>query len=154
LVLAGDDGFSGVLDRRLNTDSGFVGGLLGNFGIRYASVAWGDSDNDGQQDFFVTGNNMCCGTALIAQIWRKSDIVTLPNGVKDGSVAWGDLDNDGWLDIVLTGDADVSGIGAGLFKIWRNTGNGFSNLTAALPGVYRSSVALGDYDNDGDWTFC
>jgi hypothetical protein len=56
--------------------------------------------------------------------------------------AWGDYDNDGRLDILLTGSTNVA-------QIWRNTGNGFSNINASLPGVAYSSVAWGDYDNDG-----
>ena len=35
-------------------------------------------------------------------------------------------------------------------QVWRNLGNGsFSNMNVGLPGVYESSVALADYDNDG-----
>ena len=34
--------------------------------------------------------------------------------------------------------------------MWRNTGSGFTNINAGLPGVVvSSSVAWGDYDNDG-----
>jgi hypothetical protein len=67
-------------------------------------------------------------------------------GVFLGSVAWGDYDNDGRLDIVLSG-IDVNS--NPVTQIWRNTGNGFSNINSALPGVAYSSVAWGDYDNDG-----
>ena len=38
-------------------------------------------------------------------------------------------------------------------QVWRNTGSGFSNINAGLPGVYDSSVAWGDYDNDGRLDF-
>jgi len=34
--------------------------------------------------------------------------------------------------------------------VWRNLGNGaFTNMNVGLPGIYQSSVALADYDNDG-----
>jgi hypothetical protein len=40
-----------------------------------------------------------------------------------------------------------------LSQIWRNTGNGFSNINAELPGISgwnnRSAVAWGDYNADG-----
>ena len=69
-------------------------------------------------------------------------------GVAYSSVAWGDYDNDGDLDILLTGDNGSSRIS----KIYRNNGNNtFTEQTSiALTGVDSSSVAWGDYDNDGD----
>ena len=71
--------------------------------------------------------------------------------VFSGSTAWGDYDNDGRLDLLLTG-ADVA-TGLPSLSLWHNTGAGFSNVTATvapgLPGLFDSSVAWGDYDNDG-----
>ena len=64
-------------------------------------------------------------------------------------MAWGDYDNDGDLDILLTG---YSGDGP-VAKVYRNNGGGFVDsgpVDDALPGVSSSSVAWGDYDNDGD----
>jgi hypothetical protein len=62
-------------------------------------------------------------------------------------VAWGDYDNDGDLDILLTGfDPD----GNSVAKLYRNNGGGFGDSGVALTGVGASSVAWGDYDNDGD----
>jgi hypothetical protein len=49
------------------------------------------------------------------------------------------------LDILLAGESN-SGLTA---QVWRNTGSGFTNINAGLPGVRYSSVAWGDYDNDG-----
>jgi hypothetical protein len=58
-------------------------------------------------------------------------------GVFAGSLAWGDYDNDCRLDFLLSGSFTLS--------LWRNTGNGFSNVTAnvaqGLPGLYDSAVA-------------
>jgi hypothetical protein len=70
-------------------------------------------------------------------------------GVYGGSVAWGDYDDDGDLDILLTGN---TGIRPYRFsRVYQNTGSGFSEVyTDTLPGVWNSSVAWGDYDNDGD----
>ncbi|KPA13185.1 hypothetical protein MHK_006607, partial [Candidatus Magnetomorum sp. HK-1] len=56
-------------------------------------------------------------------------------------------DNDGDLDILLTGDTGITRIS----KVYRNTGGSFSEDTDInLTGVDNSSVAFGDYDNDGD----
>ncbi len=122
-------------------------------GVFAGSVAWGDYDNDGRLDFLLTGY------PGISQLWRNtgsgfSNVTAsvapgLP-GVYQGSVAWGDYDNDGRLDFLLTGCCAGS-------QLWRNTGSGFSNVTASvapgLPGVGDSSVAWGDFDNDGRLDF-
>jgi hypothetical protein len=63
------------------------------------------------------------------------------------SVAWGDYDNDGDLDALLTGD---HGTGPYVASIYRNDAGEFTNINAGLAGIYNSSVAWGDYDNDGD----
>ncbi|MBM4162677.1 MAG: hypothetical protein FJ217_16475, partial [Ignavibacteria bacterium] len=70
-------------------------------------------------------------------------------GVSMGSVAWGDYDNDGDLDILLAGTIDGSSGGA-LCLVYRNDNGVFVNANLGLPGIYRGSVAWGDYDNDGD----
>ena len=70
-----------------------------------------------------------------------------------GSAAWGDYDNDGRLDLLLTGWSN-SGL---ISQLWRNTGSGFSDVTATvapgLPGASWNSVPWGDYDNDGRLDF-
>ena len=127
--------------------------IAGPQGVYFSSVAWGDYDNDGRLDFLLTGYT---GNSDASQLWRNTGsgftnvpIAGLP-GVDSGSVAWGDYDNDGRLDFLLTGytnNGDVS-------QLWRNTGSGFTNVPIAdLPGVYNSSVAWGDYDNDGRLDF-
>ncbi len=121
-------------------------------GIYDSSVAWGDYDNDGDLDILLTGYTS--GNNKISKIYTNSNgnfseltSAYLP-GVGQSSVAWGDYDNDGDLDILLTGDTGSNAIS----KIYTNNGNdSFSELTSAnLTGVRQSSVAWGDYDNDGD----
>jgi hypothetical protein len=75
--------------------------------------------------------------------------------VFSGAMAWSDYDRDGRLDFLLSGADGTTGVPQLL--LWRNTGNGFSNVTASaapgLPGVFDSSVAWGDFDNDGRLDF-
>jgi hypothetical protein len=119
-------------------------------GVSSSSVAWGDFDNDGDLDILLTGNTGLEGTT---RIYRNdgpgtfTDIAVALTGVSFGSVAWGDYDNDGDLDILLTGFTGSEGTTI----VYRNDGNGaFASVPSNFPGVSSSSVAWGDYDNDGD----
>lgn len=71
-----------------------------------------------------------------------------------GGVALFDYDNDGWLDIYLVGGTRFGAPPAGAGnRLYRNNRDGsFSDVTehAGLESVgWGSSVALGDYNNDG-----
>ncbi|MCP4545218.1 MAG: hypothetical protein GY835_01980 [bacterium] len=77
-----------------------------------------------------------------------TEIPTPMLGVKQCSAAWGDYDNDGDLDVLLTGFA-VPPIFR-VTRIYRNDDGTFVDIEADLIGVNNSSVAWGDYDNDGD----
>jgi hypothetical protein len=121
-------------------------------GVLYSSVALGDYDNDGKLDILLTGTPDGFGSTALTQLWRNLGNNTFSNvgislpGVTQGAVAWGDFDQDGKLDILLSGYTTNGAV----CQIWRNYGNGsFSNMNVGLPGVYQSSVAVGDFDNDG-----
>ena len=125
--------------------------------VIYGSSAWGDYDNDGDLDILLTGSTNGAPTGAISKIYRNDvdnfvDIDAPLEGCYYGSVAWGDYDNDGDLDILLTGRTYSQYIS----KIYRNdgpsSGSGWSfiDINASLTGIEFSSVAWGDYDNDGD----
>ncbi|HSH04523.1 MAG TPA: VCBS repeat-containing protein, partial [Anaerolineae bacterium] len=112
-------------------------------------IAWGDYDNDGDLDILLTGAN---GSTKISRIYRNddgafTDIGAGLAGVRDGAVAWGDYDSDGDLDILLTG---LDFFNAKISKLYRNDNGIFTEVSTSLIGVDLSSVAWGDYDNDGD----
>ena len=121
-------------------------------GVLYSSVALGDYDNDGKLDILLTGTTNGFGSGAITQLWHNQGNGTFTNlglkmpGVTEGAVAWGDFNQAGRLDILLTGYTTTGAV----CQVWRNLGNGlFTNMNVGLPGVYQSSVALADYDNDG-----
>ncbi len=125
-------------------------------GVVYSSVAWGDYDGDGDLDILLTGYDS--GGGYNALVYKNQDGIFSEDsaasanltGVREGSVAWGDYDNDGDLDILLTGRDASFGIHA---LVYANQGGVFGEDAAAsanLNGVYYSSVAWGDYDDDGD----
>ena len=59
-----------------------------------------------------------------------------------------DYDNDGYLDLLITGAGTNN---TPISKIYHNdkTGGFTEQTSIVLPGVKQSSVASGDYDNDG-----
>ncbi|BFM39586.1 FG-GAP-like repeat-containing protein [Synechocystis sp. LKSZ1] len=155
ILLTGRDPSNNSISKVYRNDNGtFIDIAAPLPGVRYSSVAWGDYDNDGDLDILLTGRTVSAPATGITRIYRNdgSDNFTdssapLP-GVGFGSTAWGDYDNDGDLDILLTG---TNTSGSRISRIYRNDGNGsFSDISAALLQLNNSSVAWGDYDNDGD----
>jgi len=120
--------------------------------VYHSAVSWADYNNDGYQDFLLTGGTL--KGEYLTKLYKnngtggfawQADIV-LP-GIAVGSVDWADYNNDNNLDFLLTGNTKTGPI----TKLYKNNGNGtFSEETKAiLPAVGFSSVAWGDFNNDG-----
>ena len=113
---------------------------------------WGDYDNDGDLDVFLTGLDST--GVLISKLYRNTGNETFTEtensftGAWLGDAAWGDYNSDGYLDILLSGFSNPGRI----TEVYKNNGDGtFTQLASAgLPGVSHSSTIWGDYDNDGD----
>ena len=110
-------------------------------GSSWKSVIWGDHDNDNNLDILFAG------TIYAGQAFTQLTSIPIGSyGISSGSAAWGDYDNDGNLDILMTG-WQYRGC---VTKLFRNSGSRtFSLQTTTLTGVNNSSIAWGDYNNDG-----
>lgn len=135
-------------------------------------VAWGDYNNDGKPDLYVSSkgepNHLFRNDGKDANgQWHFTD-VTREAGVAEPlhsfATWWFDFDNDGWLDLFVAGYytetiGDIPAFHLGLPnkaetpRLYRNLGNGkFADVTKAK-GLDRvilpMGVGIGDLDNDG-----
>ena len=135
-------------------------------------VDFGDFDNDGDEDLFITeltsqGSTLYVndGTGLFEDHSARAGIRYPSLPYTGFGAAWLDFDNDGWLDILA-----VNGLVAESFagdtgnpfpldqrnQLFRNLGNGrFADVTDQAGAVFELSevsrgAAFGDLDNDGD----
>lgn len=111
--------------------------------------AWGDYDNDGWADLYVTdpagpntlyrnnGDGTFSRSPLAAQ-------VALTNSYSAGAT-WADFDNDGWRDLFVAN--------WGVNRLFRNdAGRGFVDVTekaGITDEANTKSASWGDFDNDG-----
>lgn len=137
---------------------------------------WGDFDNDGFPDLFVTqyGKNVLYrnnGNGTFTDVTDKAGVGGLESGAFHSGATFLDYDRDGWLDLyvgsyVNLGDKRYCKLGDLLSScapseyrgspdaLYHNNHDGtFTNVTQAA-GIYQPlgknlSVQAGDYDNDG-----
>jgi|GEM_PF-1698924 len=117
-----------------------------------SSGAWGDYDNDGDLDLFVTNsdgqNNCLYVNNSNGSFYRKTDGIIVNDGGDSNGSSWTDFDNDGDLDLYV-----VNQNGEDNF-LYSNNGDGtFTKITdsfVACDGGYSNGAAWCDVDNDGD----
>jgi len=86
---------------------------------------------------------------LFAGVFVDSTTVVIDEivNVKKGDAAWGDYDCDGDWDLIITG---LSGEGIPETVLYKNTGGSLEkDKSVSLPSLGYSSLAFGDYNNDG-----
>ena len=137
---------------------------------------WGDFDNDGFPDLFVTqyGKNVLYhnnGNGTFTDVTDKAGVGGLESGLFHSGATFFDYDRDGWLDLyvgsyVNLGDKRYCKLGDVLSScapseykgspdaLYHNNHDGTFTNVAQKAGIYQPqgknlSVQAADYDNDG-----
>ncbi len=151
---------------------------LGNADLGYVkAVVWGDYDNDGRPDLYVSaldGDNHLFRndgkrTSFLSGRagWRFTDVSREAGvaGPRDSFPTWfWDYDNDGWLDLLvagfkITGVGDVASMYLGMTPrtqmpvLYRNNHDGTFTDVSRDARIDRVAITMGsnfgDLDNDG-----
>jgi hypothetical protein len=143
---------SGTDERRIDklyvNNNGTFTEQAATYGVASGDQDWtasfGDIDNDGDFDLFLTKHN------TTSRLYTNDGTghFTVGNSISFGSMPmqaqFEDFDNDGFVDLFITGDND--------HRVYRNTGGG--NFSDATPtnltnGSNLLSFASGDLNHDG-----
>ncbi len=131
---------------------------IDNYVSRGMSVAFGDYDQDGRIDAFVTNDNLPNSlfrnlpNGTFEEVALHAGVALLDNGnpVSSMGTDFRDLDNDGLPDIAFTA------LSGETFPIFANQGSGqFRDVTYQTKMAYESSrfsgwgVGIFDFNNDG-----
>jgi hypothetical protein len=134
----------GTFTREVNTIGQEV--IYGN------GAAWGDYDNDGKLDLYITryfnSTNLLYhneGGGNFTKVTNAGTIVTDANS--SAGCSWGDYNKDGWIDMFVANGENQND------ALYKNNGNGtftrIQNDPIVLDGAESRSCSWGDYNNDG-----
>lgn len=122
-------------------------------GMYNASADFSDIDGDGDQDLAIMGTDGEKKYLLVyLNVFNENNgavfsLHSAYEGIESGDLAWADFDCDGDMDLAVSGNRS-------LFEqetfILKNNGGVFTEQGYGLKGLGRSSLAWGDFDNDGD----
>jgi PKD repeat protein len=114
-------------------------------------LAISDYNNDGMYDIFLSGLNE--NGTVVSMLYKNNgnlsfdEVPTTIISLFNGDAKWADFDDDNDMDLIVTGYNEFYD---NVTKIYKNQENDvFLDINANLRGAHGSSVAWGDYDNDG-----
>lgn len=144
-ILYENDGTGKFKDVSVTSGTNYAGQGMG--------VDFGDFNNDGFQDIYVT--NMWANVLYKNNGDGTFEDVTTQAGVGDEGMGWGvtwfDHNNDGWEDLFITNDAIFLEPQNVLYENQKDGTFAIVSENTVLAGEKASySVAAGDLDNDGD----
>ena len=132
--------------------NGFDNGGSVSLGSGIRSVAIGDFNGDGKQDFAVANWAIGAGTTVSIRLGNGSGGFSSAANVTVGtapiSIAIGDFNGDGKQDLAVAND------GSSTVSIRLGNGSGgFTGSTNISVGSHPLSVAIGDFNGDGKQDF-
>jgi len=117
------------------------------------SIAWGDLNNDGYQDFVIAGTHGTVDTRiyLYNPATKNFDLTqTLSEQMEDASVALGDYNNDGYLDLAIRGRLLPNSTTSDRVLIYRNRA-GASPAANIFASPIDSRVSIDPNFDSGTW---
>lgn len=145
-------------DNAIYTDVTLQTGISFN-GDCLKSVVWGDYNNDGWRDVYLTSwytgsrlykNN---GNGTFSDVTASSGI-GLPFIYQTTTAAWGDVNRDGYLDLYIGNYGNIEGAGEQPNYFFSNNGNGtftdITNSSGAKDSLYKKPLAIVIFDFDMD----
>ncbi|MCP4221247.1 MAG: hypothetical protein GY765_41860, partial [bacterium] len=123
-------------------------GAMGNDGTSCYGATWGDYDNDGLPDLYVTTNaaNFLYHNDGGGAFTKITGVHPVTDSAQSRGSLWGDFDNDGDLDLYVANDKSNN-------CLYWNEGSGQFNKMATGASVSDSgrafAVTSADYDRDG-----
>ena len=129
-------------------------GLIVTDGGYSETASWGDADNDGFVDLYITnsaGNkaNTLYRNTANGFFEKISDISPVTDSYFSRSVNWIDYDNDGDQDLFVSNESNQKN------NLYRNEGNfqfyKVTDISITSDNYSSMSSSWADYDNDGDY---